>query len=501
VVDVFLGFAAAVVKASVKIWLKDDAFAADVSASVTDLVRDKVTGDLERRKIRRFFEDLEVPVARRVRSLREAEFGSLPENEWTAAVLAAGDSFDHARLTARDLFTRDLDPLLLEQHIRRDSVRATRDLSEGGTALYGLLITEGCAYVIEIADKLPHFQAGAFAELLNRDRQILNRIDEVLDRIPRKAAGESEEARFVTACRRHIATRLDRLELFGLDFESRWYPLSLAYVSLRTEQQLNSGGRAIEDRLASEARLMLVGRAGSGKTTVLYWLAVSAARSSLTGSLATLNSHFPFYIRLREYVGKQLPKPEEFLASTARMLLDEVPRGWVRAQLDSGHALVLVDGVDELPASERDRVAEWLGALTERFPNARYVITARPAAVSDTWLADIEFAHSSLEAMPPSLVQAFVRNWHKATRQHLTDADERERLDSYEHSLLANIAKDRYLRDLADTPLLAGLLCALNRYLRSSLPRRRTEIYERALAMFDQRDQARNITTSEVRLI
>ena len=198
--------------------------------------------------------------------------------------------------------------------------------------------------------------------------------------------------------------------------------------------------------------------------------------------------------------GKQLPKPEQFLASTARMLVDEAPQGWVRGQLDSGQALVLVDGVDELPPSERNRVPEWLGALTERFPYARYVITTRPTAVSDTWLADIGFAHSSLEAMPPSLVRAFIRNWHKATRQNLTDTDERERLDNYERSLLANVARDRYLRDLADTPLLAGLLCALNRYLRSSLPRRRTEIYERALAMFDQRDQARNITTGEVRL-
>jgi hypothetical protein len=105
-----------------------------------------------------------------------------------------------------------------------------------------------------------------------------------------------------------------------------------------------------------------------------------------------------------------------------------------------------------------------------------------------------------LEAMPPAIVQAFVRSWHEATRQQLTDADERQRLESYERSLLADIAKDRYPRDLADTPLLAGLLCALNRYLRSNLPHRRTEIYDRALTMFDQRDQARNILPGGVRL-
>ena len=110
-------------------------------------------------------------------------------NEWNAAVLGAGDSFNRARLTAKDLFTRDLNPLFLEQHIRSDRGLATRDLSEGSTALYDRLIAEGCAYVIEIADKLPHFQANAFTELLSRDRQILERIDRVLDRIPDRLPG------------------------------------------------------------------------------------------------------------------------------------------------------------------------------------------------------------------------------------------------------------------------------------------------------------------------
>ena len=260
--EVFIGLAAAVVKAGVKIWLKDDAVA-DASSSIAELVGAKVSGELDQRKARRFFEDLEVPVAKRLKGLRQAEFGRLAENEWNAAVLAAGDSFDGAQLTGRDLFTRDLDPLFLERKIRSGNRAATRDLSSDGTALYDRLITEGSAYVIEIADKLPHFQTGAFTELLARDRQILDRIDEVLDRIPGRAAGQSAEARFVTACRRHIATKLDRLELFGLDFESRWYPLSVAYVSLRTDQRVSSGGQGIEDQLAATTRMLLLGRAGS----------------------------------------------------------------------------------------------------------------------------------------------------------------------------------------------------------------------------------------------
>ena len=498
---IFLVLGTAVVKASVRVWLRDGTFTSDVGDSVIDLIKDKIGGNLEQRQIRRFFEDLEVPVAKRMRAMCATEFRGLPENEWNAAVLAAGESFDRATLTAEDLFRLDLDPLSLERQVRRDRGRAVRDLSASGAELYDRCIGEGCACVIEIADKLPHFQLGAFTELLRRERQILELISGVLDRIPSQAAGQELEARFVTACRRHIATKLDRLELLGLDFESGWYPLSVAYVSLRTEQHLNSGGEAIEQLLAGAQRLLLAGRAGSGKTTVLQWLAVRAARSDFSGALAGLNGYFPFFIRLREYVGRPLPQPEEFLAGSAPLLVQEVPdAGWFRRQLDSGRALVLVDGVDELPVDERKRASDWMSDLVERFPDARYVITARPAAMDRDWLAGKGFVYSSLETMPPALIRQFVRNWHEAARGNLLEDEERESLAGYERSLQAEIERDHYLRDLADTPLLAGLLCAINQHLRSKLPRRRSEIYERALVMLDQREHARGISTSTAQL-
>ena len=65
---------------------------------------------------------------------------------------------------------------------------------------------------------------------------------------------------------------------------------------------------------------MIFGRAGSGKTTVLQWIAVRAARSDFEGALTQLNGYIPFFVRLREYVGKALPPPEEFVMGVAPML-------------------------------------------------------------------------------------------------------------------------------------------------------------------------------------
>jgi hypothetical protein len=481
---------AAVVKAALRVWFKDNTLASESSVSVVDLVKAKVSGDLEKRNVQRLLEDLEVPVASRLRAVRTTEFGAMPENEWQASVLAAGISFERANLTAQELLTRDLDPLSLERLIRADSAHATRYLSADGSALYDRLINEGCAYAVEIADKLPHFRVGAVAELLRRDREIREIVNEILDRIPKKASGEAQEASIVTAYLRHLARRLDRLEIFGLDFDSSWYPLSIAYVNLEITTV-----KYIEDILEANPRIVVVGRPGAGKTTVLQWLAVRAARSDFTGKLASINDYIPFYIRLREYVGNRLPTPEEFIANIAPMWAGEMPAGWIRSRLRTGTALVLIDGVDELPLPQREKVSGWLEELTQLFPDARYIVTARPTAVPEDWLIDHGFTQISLQAMSPLLIEKFVSHWYEAARHRTSDNEERELLNRYETSLQASISDDPHLRDLADTPLLAGLLCSLNRHLRSHLPRRRSEIYERAIVMFDQRDRIRGINT------
>ena len=508
VADVFLTLGAALVRAALRVWVKDDILAG-AGTSIVDLVKGKISDDLEQRRAQRLFEDLEVPVANRLRALRNTEFAAMPENEWCAAVLAAGVSFDRANLTARDLFTRDLDPLSLEQLVRADRRLATRDLSADGTALYDRIVSESCAYVIEISDKLPDFQRGAIAELLRRDREIVDLINKVLDRIPKRASDDTENATFVTAYLRHVATRLDRLELFGLDFESPWYPLSVAYVSLATSLTGDIDHMLIpkppklyepyeKPKPPEPLRIILLGRPGSGKTTVLQRIAVRAARSEFASELEQFNGYIPFYIRLREYVGKAFPAPENFIKNIAPMMTAEMPANWVRSQLRTGRSFVLVDGVDELPIRQREEVSKWLEDLTHLFPKAHYVVTSRPAAIRERWLADHRFIQTSLEAMSPPLIEAFIRRWYEAARHRLPENEESERLNRYEQSLSLAVHDDKHLRDLADTPLLAGLLCALNRHLRSQLPRRRSEIYERAIVMFDQRDRIRGIDTGEV---
>ena len=108
---------------------------------------------------------------------------------------------------------------------------------------------------------------------------------------------------------------------------------------------------------------MICGDAGSGKTTLLQWIAVRATTRTFEGELADWNNYLPFYIRLRQYAQSQLPAPEAFPHFTAQAIAGTMPKGWVHTKLRSGKAIVLIDGVDELSASQQEEVHMWLHGL------------------------------------------------------------------------------------------------------------------------------------------
>jgi hypothetical protein len=493
--DLLLGLSAAVVKCACQAWLKDSDFAKEASTSVVDLIAAKVSGDLDRRRARRFFEDLEIPISRKLSVLRETEYSDVPDNEWSAAVLIAGETFDRAQLSADILISADLDPLFLERQIRRGSPSATRDLTAGGTALYDRIISEGCSYIIQIADNLPRIQVGAFAELLSRTTQLLTLISGLLDDLPRHEGVAEKSQRFATGYRRHIAIKLDRLEIFGVDFPSRKYPLTVAYISLQARGgQPETGDLRIESVLANNPRSLLVGPAGSGKTTLLQWLAVRAAKADFSGELKGWNDAFPFLIRLRNYVNRDLPRPQDFVEGISPHLAGEMPDGFVHELMRSGRALILVDGIDELPEDRRIKVTEWLNDLVTSFPNARYVVTSRPAAMGEPWPRLENLSVAEVLPMTPSNVRIFADHWHAAVGTEIVEPEEKEALAACKKSLLGAITSDRHLYRLAVNPLLAALMCALNLARSADLPRNRQELYEAALSMLlDQRDKKRGV--------
>ncbi|KUN93213.1 NACHT domain-containing protein [Streptomyces caeruleatus] len=311
-----------------------------------------------------------------------------------------------------------------------------------------------------------------------------------------------------------LATQYRKTEIFGIEelgrTESRW-DLDTAYLSLEAEATAAPGDRKearysaqrIDSLLVTRPRALLRGQAGAGKTTLVWWLAAHAANGTLDKELWKLNGLVPFIIPMREVYarGGRFPAVSELL-SAGRVVDDDAPPGWAGRVLEAGRALLLVDGLDEVPPGEREKARDWLSRLLARYPDTRCLATVRPDAVEKDWLRAEGFTELTLLPMSDEDVQAFVSAWHNAARlesEYVYDVrrcgDEKDLLSSLEHDLAHQLEQNTALRDLARTPLLCAVICALHRRRRGLLPTTRWSLYRAALAMLlGGRDAARGVS-------
>lgn len=220
----------------------------------------------------------------------------------------------------------------------------------------------------------------------------------------------------------------------------------------------------LETALASNRRLIVQGEPGSGKTTLLQWLAVRAAQTELSREETDADPARPFFLRLRDWSrARQGAVPR--LADLVAMSLDlTVPPQSLRQRLADGSALLLIDGLDELPSRARADAWAWLRLLATQFPAVSMVVTTRPSAVRV--LPPIDgFSVVGLLPMDNEQIAAYVRNWFAVASGGSKD------LTAYEDALLEAIAVSPHVARLASSPLMCTLLCMLTMKRHAALPR------------------------------
>lgn len=503
-----------------KSWLQRKQDRTRRESSIAELAAAELTGPLQLRKLDNLVERIGFQVAEQLEPVLHGRFGELPPNEIEAAALAVTDTLAEADLSDAALLAADADPERLAATVRaRFPDRARKALlTDGACELYELGLDLACRHLVQVVRHLPSFQPRALGEALGRLSRQADQLDEILARVPKTSlhapTGTDHDGEFRQEYLRFLVRARDRLELLGLDADEHpALPLTVAYLSLSVttgtavqgvdprelwfdEHDAQHGGSSVrvETAIGGSHRILVRGEAGSGKTTLLDWLAVSAANGAFTGDLREWHGLVPFPVRLRAFTTAELPRPEQIVEHAAGAVAARMPVGWAHRVLESGRALVLVDGVDEVLASRRREVRTWLRELVATFPGARYVVTSRTAAASAEWLRGEGFDSVVLDPMDAGDIHALVERWHRAAESGGSVHDDLD-LAAAQRRLLGQFDSRPHLRSLAASPLLCAMLCALNLAHRSALPRDRMDLYRKALTMLlHLRDAERRIT-------
>lgn len=451
-----------------------------------------------------------------------------------------------------DIEMTDLDAVRLgsadfARALRRAAGEPERQLSADATYFYERLLEAACLHILHFFTQRSTFVAHALVEQTRVMAQLTLKVDELIRRDPLPGA---EDAAFEQQYLPYVVKKHGQLTIYGIDLgnsPTRW-PLDAAYLSLEAtalpglyeplspdartrllrnlgahtasadrdapaakmlelkegeiiaRARLAPGPRPADRALAGSRRVLLRGEAGSGKSTLVQWLAVTAARQELTPQTEYLYDRVPFVLPLRTLTrhGEQLPDPQGFLAAVGCPIRGVQPDGWAHRVLSAGRGLVLVDGIDEIPDRERERARDWLRELMDAYDgDNRWLVTSRPSAVGADWLAEDGFTELTLAAMRPADIATFVKRWHKAAQDGTEDDAV---LRTYEAQLLAAVRTKPDLGRLATNPLMCGLICALHRDRRGYLPHGRKDLYEAALSMLlTRRDRERDMAVPDLR--
>jgi hypothetical protein len=506
-----------IARALAKAWIADDALLGDTASSLTEFFGRAGLGRFERRKAARELDAVGERVIQRLEAFLEVEQpGGLPDNEAQAAIMAAADVIDAGFTQPAIVLQANADALALERLVRaaQDDVLQQALLSPLARRVYDFIVSESCAYIVQMATELPAFVPQAVGELLARTAMLETMLEQALAALPQP--DELRARDFETRYRRAVSTANDWMTLIGLRASraSRRYALSIAYIRLlayfdddvemhewedlddedpeRFEEDAPDG---IDELIARRSRLLVSGIAGSGKTTILQWLAVRAATRTFTGPLSELNGSVPFIVRLRAFAEGELPTPSQMARTVSSAIADLVPPGWAEELFADARALVLVDGIDELPAERREDVRLWLADLCEQFPRARYIVTSRPEALDD-WDLPAGFAAAELAPMSLTEVDDFIDHWHRAIAHVLPDGEEKAAVLTVGERLKSSLRQQTPVRRLATNPLMSAVICAINRDGNSVLPKSRLELYDIALEfLLDRRDQSRRVSS------
>ena len=225
-------------------------------------------------------------------------------------------------------------------------------------------------------------------------------------------------------------------------------------------------------------QLMILGKPGAGKTTFMKRLAILCNEGEFQPQ------QVPIFVTLKDYAeAKGKPRLQTHIQHQWKACGVEVANSLSRV-LGNGHALVLLDGLDEVYETDHDRVLQDIKTFAYQFRDCQCVITCRIAAREYTFE---QFTEVEVADFDPEQITEFTTKWFTAKQ----DPKKAE-------TFIQRLKDNNPIQELATNPLLLTLLCLIFGEA-ADFPTNRAELYKEGLdVLLKKWDGKRNIERDQV---
>jgi hypothetical protein len=304
------------------------------------------------------------------------------------------------------------------------------------------------------------------------------------------------------------------IELLGLDVnQGQAVRLRNVYVPLTTasgaekEQMELTRPKLLLDCVGAKT-LYVSGAPGCGKSTFCRWVALVAASGAVPDHPVPppeeygerfpelFRDRLPLLVRLRDFwnylpavAGARELSRGRLEAALAAWLDDARPGSLTsreaRAHLAQGSALLILDGVDEVPltrgeapryAYPRSMLVSGLAAALPDWIRAgtRVLLTSRPYGLSEAEARALPLEHTLIEDLAPELQDLLVRRWFHVLEPNAEQADRTAR------AMLDHVRGREELLPVAANPMLLTAMCIVYHEGRR-LPQDKADLYRRTV--------------------
>lgn len=235
-------------------------------------------------------------------------------------------------------------------------------------------------------------------------------------------------------------------------------------------------------------KLMVLGKPGAGKTTFLQYLAIQCNQGHVQ------SDRVPVFIRLKNFAEDALDEGNFSLLEYLNQEFSScgISKQEVETLLNQGSALMLLDGLDEVPETASDEVIKQIRKFSEKYYKNHLIITCRIAAKEYRFRG---FTEVEIADFKPAQIEAFVKKWFVAVARNSPELGAKKASLFLEQMALP---ENQQIRELATTPVLLNLTCLVFQ-AKTDFPAKRSDLYKQGLDLLLIRwDESRGIKRDDV---